>query len=279
MGCLKLTYYQENEPLLKCVWNKNQPEKPEQWFYTVDPLAEKYAFSSPYAYCGNNPIRYIDPDGRSYSEFDENGNYLKTVKDNWWHNTFVGRKGRIVDGDGNVAQTFKFADPKNDVNDLKDGKINRVQFVQESEIISMLSKAGAFNQENKTASNDLANRYDYILKESPNGGKLDFSVTKIPDQYSNASQSLFLVDGVAHNHFNFGNFMWGAAGKALGLTLLELRAGAHYRALTQNGDDGYPNQFDSSDDQYSIRMGVRHANRNNYTGMYYRVIVGPLIKP
>ncbi|MFT4072953.1 MAG: hypothetical protein QM654_13640 [Dysgonamonadaceae bacterium] len=128
---------------------------------------------------------------------------------------------------------------------MKDGKINRIQFVQESEIVSMLSKAGAFNQGNKTASNDLANRYDYIKKESPNGGKLDFSVTKIPDQYSKASQSLFLVDGVTHNHFNFGNFMWGAAGKALGLTLLELQAGAHYRALTQNGEDGYSNQLDS----------------------------------
>ncbi len=28
------------------------------------------------------------------------------------------------------------------------------------------------------------------------------------------------------------------------------------------------------DDQYPIR----HANRNNYKGMYYRVIVSPLIK-
>ena len=163
--------------------------------------------------------------------------------------------------------------------DLKEGVISKVEFVHESEIISMLSKAGAFTLENKTASNRLKNRYDYVLSESPGGGKLDFAVTKIPDQYSDPGQSLFLVDGVAHNHFNFGNFMWGAAGKALGLTSLELRTGAHYRALTQNGEDGYPNQFDSRDDQFSIRMGIRHAKKNKYTGMYYRVIVGPLIKP
>ena len=59
-------------------------------FNTIDPLAEKYPHISPYAYCMNNPVRFIDPDGRSYSEFDEEGNYLRTIKDNWLHNTLLG---------------------------------------------------------------------------------------------------------------------------------------------------------------------------------------------
>ena len=33
-------------------------------FATVDPMAEKYYSMSPYAYCGNSPIKFIDIDGR-----------------------------------------------------------------------------------------------------------------------------------------------------------------------------------------------------------------------
>ena len=33
-------------------------------FTTHDPLSEKYYHLSPYAYCANNPVNYIDPDGR-----------------------------------------------------------------------------------------------------------------------------------------------------------------------------------------------------------------------
>lgn len=34
-------------------------------FLTIDPLAEKYPWQSPYAFCSNNPVNKIDPDGRA----------------------------------------------------------------------------------------------------------------------------------------------------------------------------------------------------------------------
>lgn len=246
-------------------------------------MSGKYPSLSPYVYCADNPIKLVDPNGESISEFDENGNYLRTIKDNWWHNFWHGRTGLIVDGDGNVLQSFKFADPKNDVADLKKGTITKIHFVQEGEIKKMLSKAGAFDKENKVANVD--NRYGYVKQEGVGNQKFDFSYTGIPDQYPGASSDplkrpssmLFLVDGVAYNHMNYGNFLFGAAGKALGLNSFELKMGAHWNSLTKPLSNGYRRQFDSRDDQFSIGMGVRYARMHGYKDMYFRVVVGPLI--
>ena len=41
-------------------------------FMTPDPLAEKYYSISPYAYCANNPIKFIDPTGLAYQSSDPN---------------------------------------------------------------------------------------------------------------------------------------------------------------------------------------------------------------
>ena len=51
-------------------------------FHMMDPLCEKYYSVSPYAYCGNNPIRYIDPTGMWISPYyDYDGNFLGTDDD------------------------------------------------------------------------------------------------------------------------------------------------------------------------------------------------------
>ena len=42
---------------------------------TVDPLTEKYYSYSPYAFCNNNPVNFVDPDGKDWYE-DELGNAM-----------------------------------------------------------------------------------------------------------------------------------------------------------------------------------------------------------
>ena len=44
---------------------------------TPDPLSEKYYGISPYAFCNNNPVNFVDPDGMAYGVFvDSNGKVL-----------------------------------------------------------------------------------------------------------------------------------------------------------------------------------------------------------
>ena len=47
----------------------------------VDPLCEKYYNISPYAYCGNNPVKYIDPDGKKVELY---ATKLPNEKLDWW---------------------------------------------------------------------------------------------------------------------------------------------------------------------------------------------------
>ena len=38
-------------------------------FTSRDPLFEKYFWLSPYAYCANNPVKYVDPTGKNYEGY------------------------------------------------------------------------------------------------------------------------------------------------------------------------------------------------------------------
>ena len=77
----------------------------------VDPLAEKYYGISPYAYCANNPVKYVDPDGKSI--------WSKGVKLVW-------KVGSAVAKDGikalSTADTYvsAFTDVKESLNTLTD---------------------------------------------------------------------------------------------------------------------------------------------------------------
>jgi RHS repeat-associated protein len=54
-------------------------------FTTLDPLAEKYYAVSPYAYCANNPMRYIDPTGLAWKPtYDEDDHGNKTYNGYEW---------------------------------------------------------------------------------------------------------------------------------------------------------------------------------------------------
>ena len=61
-------------------------DQSSQRFMSIDPLAEKYYSFSPYAYCMNNPVKYIDPDGKKIvvvvgkNQYLYNGNGLTHMR-------------------------------------------------------------------------------------------------------------------------------------------------------------------------------------------------------
>jgi len=76
MGALKLTYYENNNPL-KVAYSVTKAEKKSvQEFLSVDPLAYKFPSWSPYVAFGDNPISNIDPDGRAIKPVNKDAEIL-----------------------------------------------------------------------------------------------------------------------------------------------------------------------------------------------------------
>jgi RHS repeat-associated protein len=244
---------------------------------SADPLQEKKPWMSPYAYCSNNPINRIDPDGKDDFVFDHNGNFLridKTKNDDVLIAQSYDSKNNLI------STSYKFADPVNDTQAIKDGTITKIIFVNEEQIGNMLGAAGAFDATNRE------NEYSYMNKESKGGGKLDFSYSAIPSVFSlegassdplnTPSPMLFIPegDGYAHNHMNFGNFLWGAAGNSLGFSKLTLKAAAHYNSLMNSPTNGYSPQLDSKDDQLSIGRGVDYSKSHRFNNRTWSSTTG-----
>jgi len=229
-----------------------------------DPMSEKYYGSSVYAYCKNNPLEFVDPTGMDWYEFDQNGNYQKKTKMKGTNRIVIHTVEKTKEGHKYDTHKFvNFADPKNDARDIDNGTINKLVFVGEEEIQSMMKKQGAFE----------SGKVNFGL-ESQGGGDFDYSFTVLSEKYPNAefdpstekSNSLFLPEGdnTAHNFMNFGNYLWGATGYTVGFDYVELQIGAHANSLLNSRRNGYPAQLDSKDDQRSIIKGIYHAQIHKY---------------
>lgn len=77
----------------------------------MDPLCEKYYHISPYAYCANNPVKYVDPDGKSI--------WTKGAKLVWNIGSAVAKNGLKALSTADTY-TSAFTDVKDNLNKLTD---------------------------------------------------------------------------------------------------------------------------------------------------------------
>ena len=110
-------------------------------WHSADPLLEKYFSTSPYAFCSNNFVNFVDPDGKDIYCFSQ-GVY--------WGKSECGGIHRIAnityDSKGNTTYTFyDFADPENDPASIESGDITEIKFISQDTIVAMLDNQGAFD--------------------------------------------------------------------------------------------------------------------------------------
>ena len=104
MGCLKLDNCFFEKPVQ---WKIGTAEKVVQVWLSVDPLIGNNPHQSSYVYCLNNPLKYIDPDGRDEWELNATTGKFTWVSDKGGSETDhynVGKKDK--DGNFNSEQTI-----------------------------------------------------------------------------------------------------------------------------------------------------------------------------
>ena len=216
--------------------------------------AEKYYGISPYAYCGGDPVNFGDYDGMDtlYFIMNEDG---KTASFDERRSSDGEHVGIIKDSEGNTLHQFSFIYQKD-----ADCFIRKKDATKTSQLIGvcLVDKETIKNQIESVPGwlGSLPYQYRflslaYALTQSRGSDRtLDF--VNYPFIQERPGY-LFIPDDskkIAHDSFNFGNYLWGAGMRRLGIPLSVSLIGGNIDNLMH-----HKLQFDSADDMASISLG------------------------
>lgn len=173
--------------------------------------------------------------------YDSGGNPLGQVR---------GEQGTLVlvPGIGADGQVVCYADPVHDPPVIRDTTL--VETISAGDVHYSLKKVNAY------AHHGLISGIIYLKRESEYYGLLDFARNgNHPVHLGTFYVTRTRQEGpLAHNNYNFGNFLWGAAAQAAGVPLWIAKLGSHISNMMHTGG-----QLDSPDDMLSISAGYHFS--------------------
>ena len=250
MNSLAVRHSKKHRQSLSVVSWLSEAVKEGQW----NNDAEKYYGISPYAYCGGDPVNFGDYDGMDtlYFIMNEDG---KTAIFDERRSSDGEHVGIIKDGEGNTLHQFSFIYQKD-----ADCFIREKDATKTSQLIGvcLVDKETIKNQIESVPGwlGSLPFQYRslslaYALTQSRGSDKtLDF--VNYPFIQDRPGHLFIPEDGtkIAHDSFNFGNYLWGAGMRRLGIPLSVSLIGGNIDNLMH-----HKFQFDSADDMTSISLG------------------------
>lgn len=209
-----------------------------------DPQEQRKRLENALSLCGKDSSLVLSPvNGRCFL-FDAEGRYLSRVHLEGHENELV-----MWQGEGRELLTASFADSIEDPASLYAG--TQAIRVMDEDVSGSLHVSDATNPSHRGFFKGCV----FLARHSGYGGKLDFAAN---GRHGILYDGLYITqtrkDGrVAHNNFNYGNFLWGAAARAVGVPLWIARLGSHFNNFFLSPDTR--GTFDAADDQLSIGCG------------------------